>query len=78
MKIHKEMYYFETKQVRPTQKDTKEHVGLVLAWNGDYWEQIHWTSLRLIDHTMFDEAAAERYSYWMQMPKAPDVNDKEF
>jgi len=75
MKEHKQMFYFETSKVRPTQEDTQWD-GHVLAWNNGRWMAVHWLSLKLIDNKMFDDVAAEEYPYWMQMPKAPSPNDR--
>ena len=75
MKIHKEMYYFETKEVRPS-RDDADKAYEILAWNGYYWARVYYKNLHI--DPIDNEDPAEFYTHWMQMPKAPDVNDKEF
>lgn len=75
MKIHKEMYYFETAKVRPSKADG-DCTGCILAWSGLMWDSVHYSSFA--DSGDAEDDLANLYTHWMQMPKAPDVNDKEF
>jgi hypothetical protein len=76
MKMHQQMFYFDTNKTRPTEADTQWD-GHVLAFHNGRWVAVHWLSLKLIDNKLFDDAAAEEYPYWMQMPKAPSDADRD-
>lgn len=72
MKEHKQMYYFETKKVRPISTDG----SVVMAWNGECWSNVYFANLYFDD--LNNEDPADYYTHWMQMPKAPCDDDRDF
>lgn len=66
MKLHKQMYYFEVSEVKPTLKDG-DALDRVLAFDGDLWKRVH-----------VGDVQEGYYSHWMQMPKAPSLTDPNF
>lgn len=71
MKIHKEMYYFDVMKDSPTEADG-DWVGNVLVFDATQgWFACHWSKVSSL-------RGYSGYAHWMQMPKAPDVNDREF
>lgn len=73
MKEHKQMYYFETAKDRPS--SVADGVN-VLAWNGECWKEVYYKSLWV--DTVSNEDPADYYTHWMQMPKAPNSDDRSF
>jgi len=72
MKIHNEMYYFATKDVRPLPSDGP----CVLAWNGTAWISVHYSQLRKDENMVMDPS--NYYTHWMQEPKAPSEDDTDY
>lgn len=67
---HKQMYYFKTSDIQPSKADADER-GQVLAYGDNIWTAIQWTSLQRPEQVKF-------YTHWMQMPKAPSEDDRNF
>lgn len=75
MKLHKQMYYFETAKVRPSKEDG-DCTGCILAWSGLMWDSVHYSSFA--DTEDKEDDLANLYTHWMQMPKAPSIEDQDF
>lgn len=67
MKMHQQMFYFETKDTAPTEEDGDRLFGLVLAFDGNGWTETPHYHVR-VDGT---------FTHWMQMPKHPSEDDRE-
>lgn len=68
MICHKPMYYFETAKCMPTKDDGP--LVLLFSISLQLWVDV--TTLSILDNV---EYYKERYSHWMQMPKAPSPTD---